>query len=139
MTTITSGTQLMDLLESIQMVGTRLEDWRFGWAMETVTETEMNHEGPLGLIRGWLVRCSFERPDVNGEFSEQGVGYGREWFIASGTPDAGVVFTAWLAIQQIIVHELHEAFTVMVGGERVRLLDPHKDLADLAVGSRRVP
>jgi hypothetical protein len=134
MKAITDGTQLMDLLESIQMVGTRLEDWRFGWAMETVTE--MNYEDGE---RGWLVRCSFERPDVNGEFSEQGVGYGREWFIASGTPDTGVVFTAWLAIQQIIIHELHEAFTVEVDGERVRLLDPHKDLADLAVGSRRAP
>jgi hypothetical protein len=27
---------------------------------------------------------------------------------------------------------------VMVGGQRVRLLDPHKRLTDLAVGSRRV-
>jgi hypothetical protein len=130
---ITSGTDLMNLLESIQMKGTRFEAWRFGWAMETVTE--MNDEPG---DRGWLVSCSFERPDVNGEFDEQGVGYGRKWFVEHGASETGVVFTAWLAIQQIILHELHESFTVMVKGERVRLLDPHKSLEDLAVGSGRV-
>jgi len=43
-----------------------------------------------------------------------------------------------MAVQQVITHELHESFTVMVGGKRVRLLDPHKELSDLAVGSREV-
>ena len=126
---ITNGSHLMDLLESIEMVGTRFEEWRFGWAMEEVKDRPVN---------GWLIRCSFERPDVNGEFNEQGVGYGRSWWVEYGATVEGVVFTAWLAIQQIIIHELHESFVVTVNGERVRLLDPHKQLADLAVGSRRI-
>jgi hypothetical protein len=126
---ITNGTDLMNLLESIQMVGTRLAEWKFDWAMLEVKTTDVD---------GWLVQCSFERPDVNGEFTEQGVGFGREWFIANGTPDTGVVFTAWKAIELIVIHEMHESFTVMVDGKRVRLLDPHKELADLAVGSRPV-
>jgi hypothetical protein len=135
MKTIDNSTDLMNLLESVQMLGTRLEEWNFCWSLDTVMglPPDQNEE-----VRGWLVRCSFERPDANGDFSEQGVGYGREWFIAPGTPVTGVVFTAWMAIQQVLIHELHESFTVLVDGERVRLLDPHKELADLAVGSRRI-
>jgi hypothetical protein len=89
-------------------------------------------------VNGWLIRCSFERPDVNGDFTEQGVGHGRPWWVEYGASETGTIMTAWLAIQQIITHELHESFTVMVNGERVRLLDPHKSLEDLAVGSGRV-
>ena len=135
--TITNSTELMDLLESIEMLGTRLEEWNFRWSLDTVHHHDaLETQSVDERVRGWLVRCSFERPDANGEYSEQGIGYGREWFIAPGTPITGVVFTAWMAIQQILIHELHESFTVMVNGERVRLLDPHKELADLAYGSR---
>lgn len=126
---ITTHAQLMDVLESIDMLGTRFEDWKFGWVRKEVKDHPVN---------GWLIQCSFERPDVNGDFTELGAGYGRPWFIEYGATIEGVVFTAWLAIQQIIIHELHESFVVTVNGERVRLLDPHKKLADLAVGSRRV-
>lgn len=132
MKTIDNGTDLMNLLESIEMLGTRLEDWNFRWSLDTVLELDGVKE------RGWLVACSFERPDANGVFDEQGIGYGREWFVKPGTPVTGVVFTAWMAIEQVLKHELHESFTVMVDGERVRLLDPHKELSDLAVGSRRI-
>ena len=127
--TVTSGSDLRALLESIKMLGTRFEDWNFRWAMQEVKDFPTS---------GWFIRCSFERPDVNGDFTEQSVGFGRKWLIEYGASDTGVVFTAWLAIQQVITHELHESFTVMVDGERVRLLDPHKELSDLAVGSRRI-
>jgi len=145
MKTINDATALMDLLESIKMVGTRLADWNFRWSLDTVyASAEMTislHTGAAERepnIAGWLVRCSFERPDVNGEYTEQGIGYGREWFISPGTPDTGVVFTAWEAMKFIVTHEMHESFTVMVDGKRVRLLDPHKELSDLAVGSREL-
>lgn len=124
MKTIETGSQLAELLDGIEMLGTRLEEWKFDWRI-----TEMDS-------RGWFVQCSFERPDANG--GDVRVGYGRKWWVDREAPVTGVVFTAWLAIQQIVVHELHESFTVMVDGERVRLLDPHKELSDLAVGSRRV-
>jgi hypothetical protein len=34
-------------------------------------------------------------------------------------------------------HELYESFTVELDGERVVLFDPHKELPQLAHGSRR--
>ncbi len=122
---IETGPQLAELLKGIEMLGTRFEEWKFGWRIID------NMGGD-----GWFIQCSFERPDANG--GEMDVGYGRKWFIEPGTPDTGVIFTAWLAIQQIVMHELHESFTIKVDGERVRLLDPHKTLPDLAHGSRRV-
>ena len=126
---ITTTEELQDLLDGIEMVGTRFEEWKFAWKIQMVP----THP------QGWFVQCSFERPDVNGDLSEKGFGFGRRWFVEYGTPDTGVVFTAWMAIQQIATHELHEAFTVLVNGKRVRLLDPHKKLSDLAFGSREVP
>ena len=130
---VESGSDLADLLSTIEMVGTRREEWAFDWRIREVGE---------GPVEGWHIQCSFERPDANGGVT--GIGSGRKWFIETATPVTGVVFTAWLAIQQIVMHELHElhelheSFTVEVDGERVRLLDPHKELTDLAVGSRRV-
>lgn len=124
---VESQEQLEQMLEGIEMRGTRFEDWSFDWRVE-----EIDREGVEVL--GWHVRSSFERPDVDGERLERG--YGRRWFVEPGSSVERVVFTAWLAIRQIVEHELHESFTVNVGGRRVRLLDPHKSLEDLAVGSR---
>lgn len=121
---IETAEQLTNLLNGIEMKGTRFAEWHFSWRI-----TDPGHDG-------WFIQCSFERPDANG--GPLATGYGRKWWVDYDTSDTGVVFTAWLAIQQIIIHELHESFTVMVNGERVRLLDPHKELADLAVGSRRI-
>lgn len=135
--------QLEELLEGIQMVGTRFEDWRFDWKITPVEEPVTSVEFGVVTVHGkrlvgWHLQSSFERPDANDPGADMGVGYGRKWFVEVGTPDTGVIFTAWMAVQQIIIHELHEAFTVNVKGERVRLLDPHKNLVDLAVGSRKV-
>jgi len=123
--------ELKELLNSIQMVGTRFEDWDFEWFIEEVVMS------PSTEVTGWFIQSSFERPDLE-TGSRMQRGSGRRWFVERGSPRTGVVFTAWMAIQQIIIHELHESFTVMVDGQRVRLLDPHKRLTDLAVGSRRV-
>lgn len=119
--------QLQKILDGIEMIGTRLENWNFDWRI-----TDASDEAE----QGWNIQCSFERPDANTE--EYGTGYGRKWFVAMTFSVEAVIFTAWLAIQQILIHELHESFVCNVGGERVRLLDPHKSLVDLAVGSRRV-
>ena len=117
--------QLEYLLGDIQMLGTRFEDWFFNWK---VTDCEV----------GWHIQSSFERPDANSTHNAMDRGFGRKWLIEVGTSDTGVVFTAWMALQQIIIHELHESFVIEIDGERVRLLDPHKSLTDLAHGSRRV-
>lgn len=118
--------QLRDVLASIEMFGTRFQDWSFDWRVEE-----------LGAqVIGWHVQSSFERPDVESPFVDRG--YGRRWFVERGASLESVVFTAWLAIRQIVEHELHESFTVSVGGRQVRLLDPHKRLEDVAHGSREV-
>ena len=72
-----------------------------------------------------FIRCSFWRPDT--QTGEYGQGYGRLWPIESSNEKA-IVMTAWLAVQQIIEHELLESF--MYKG--ARLFDPHKSLEDLA-------
>jgi len=138
MTTVQNAVQLNILLSSIEMRGTRFAEWRFGWRVTEVEGPGTGLDRMAGLVEllGWHVQCSFERPDAND--GSVAVGYGRKWFVDVGTSETGVVFTAWLAIQQIVIHELHESFTVTVEGERVRLLDPHKRLADLAAGSRRL-
>lgn len=119
------------MLSGISMRGTRFEEWDFEWEVR----------GPLDMMdwndEGFLIRCSFERPDA--ETGEMARGWGRGWWIGQHSSPEQVVFTAWLAIKQIVDHELHESFVVNVKGEQVRLLDPHKSLADLAVGSARVP
>jgi len=122
--------EVRELLSGIKMVGTRFEDWAFEWNLEEVEQTEDVR------LYGFLIRCSFERPDaVTGEIAK---GWGRWWWIDEEATRERVVFTAWLAIKQVVDHELHESFTVNLGGEQVRLLDPHKTLEDLAVGSARV-
>lgn len=129
MTCVETPEQLAAVLESLEMCGTLFERWRFDWKWVPASDEDQ---------RGWNVQCSFERPNVDLRVGGIEQGFGRKWFVACGTPVTGVVFTAWLAIKQIAEHELMEAFTVRLDGERVRLLDPHKTLADVAHGSRRV-
>jgi len=132
--------QLEQVLAGIEMRGTRFEAWSFDWKVEEVYQQPDPHTE--GSVTGWFVQSSFERFDVEaaprGDFGGPVLerGYGRRWFVEAGSSQERVVFTAWLAIKQIVEHELHEAFTVNVRGRRVRLLDPHKSLEDLAVGSR---
>lgn len=71
---------------------------------------------------GWLVSTTFQRPDTNTGVVARGEG--RQWFIAKGTTESGVVKTAWLAAKQIVEHELMEAFRYM--GDRI--FDPHKTI-----------
>jgi len=122
--------QLKDLLAGIDMFGTRFQDWSFDWRVEEVQR--------FASSKGWFIQSSFERPDVGKSGAGMERGYGRKWYLEFGASQESVVFTAWLAIRQIVEHELHESFTVRVGGKQVRLLDPHKRLEDLAVGSREV-
>lgn len=82
-----------------------------GWAWEI---SSYSHE-----LGGWNVRTTFQRPDT--DTGEVGTGKGRWWFVAKGTSTSGLVKTAWLACQQIVQHELMEAFLF----EQIRVFDPH--------------
>lgn len=120
---------LEGILGSISMQGTLFESWEFNWRVLDAADGEQI---------GWNLQCSFDRPDVENPSAPR-QGFGRKWFVSEGTEVTGVVFTAWLAIKQLVEHELMESFVVKVEGERVRLLDPHKRLSEVAHGSRRVP
>lgn len=114
------------LLDGIEMRDTLFSSWEFEWQILPADDSDSE---------GWNLQCSFVRPDANnGELDR---GYGRKWYIESGSSAERVVFTAWMAINQIAQHELHESFTILLpDGRRVRLLDPHKPLSALAAGSR---
>lgn len=153
---VRSAEDLERVLKSISMTGTRFQEWNFDWKIEEVRESVVcidtettsfspfeNPEGlvmaktPQSEVTGWFILSSFERPNVN-DPEESGIGYGRRWYVERDSSVERVVFTCWLAIRQIVEHELHEAFTVDLGDRRVRLLDPHKSLEDVAYGSRTV-
>lgn len=75
---------------------------------------------------GFFIRTSFRRPDTN--TGKIGTGYGRWMFVHKDADDRSIVMTAWVCAEMIVKHELMEAFLY----EKVRILDPHKSLADLA-------
>lgn len=75
-------------------------------------------------IKGWLIRCSFQRPDR--ETGAVGQGFGRWWFVAEGTTVSGIVKTMYAAAKLIVEHELLEAFRF----DGCRPFDPHAPGAD---------
>jgi len=79
---------------------------------------------------GWLVRTSFLRPDTaSGKIDR---GFGREEFVAIGTTESGIVKTAWLLCELIVLHELREAFLV----DGIRVFNPHHTIEDLQLPHR---
>ena len=93
-------------------------DMGWGWDIEHVYEIR---DGKTE-IKGWNIRTTFQRPDT--DTGEVGTGYGRWWFVEQGTSVSGLVKTAWLACQQIVQHELMEAFLF----QGVRVFDPHAEV-----------
>jgi len=78
---------------------------------------------------GWLIRCSFQRPDrTTGEI---GRGFGRWWFVREGESESGLVKTAYSAAKMNIEHELMEAFRY----RGVRIFDPHHTVDQLGLAA----
>lgn len=105
-------------------------DMGWQWEVQEVSGlAELVQPGGLG----WLVRCSFQRPDRGTGVVTRG--YGRWWFIGAGTTESGVVKTAYAAARMNIEHELMEAFRY----RGVRIFDPHHtvDQLQLAAESNR--
>jgi hypothetical protein len=86
-----------------------------GWKWQVKETTE-----------GFLIRTTFKRPDTH--TGKVGTGFGRWMFMPKDIDDRYVFFTAWICAKLIVEHELMEA--ILYKG--VRILDPHKTLADLA-------
>lgn len=81
---------------------------------------------------GFNVRTTFKRPDTHTGAVTRGKG--RWWAIELGTSRSGVLKTAWMACEQILKHELMEAFMV----EGVRLFDPHASVDRLVTVNRTI-
>lgn len=114
---VTTHADLLAVLDAISFAPSCLAlGWR--WHVEWHDEA------------GWLVRCSFDRPDTDS--GEVGRGAGRLWFVERGATVGAVVKTAWSACRMVVEHELHEAF--LFHGDRV--FDPHADVDALAAVSR---
>lgn len=75
---------------------------------------------------GFLIRCSFTRPETYS--GEVGRGFGRWMHIGKTSSDSAIVKTAWLCLELVVKHELLEGF--MYRG--VRIFNPHKSCKDLA-------
>ena len=79
-----------------------------------------------GSRKGWLVWCSFERPDTDS--GVVGRGRGRDEIVWEGTTISGVVKTAWLLIELLVRHELMEGFRF----NGYRIFNPHNSVYVLA-------
>ncbi len=80
-------------------------------------------------LAGWLVRCSFQRPDRTTGKVERG--FGRWWFVREGESESGLVKTAFSAAKMNIEHELMEAFRY----RGVRIFDPHHTVDQLGLAA----
>lgn len=125
---MTSTELVIATLDRVRMVNTVLD---FSWEFNVEPFTH-------GTRRGWLVWCSFLRPDT--ESGLVGRGRGRDEIVWEGTTVSGVVKTAWLLIELLVRHELMEGFRF----DGHRIFNPHNSVYDLAEvqkvhGRDRVP
>lgn len=116
-------------LDRISM-GPSCLDMGWEWEIEPVVRyadmipRNRKHEGIIPL-HGHNIRCSFQRPDT--ATGAIGRGFGRWWFVEADASESAIIKTAWLAMRQIVDHEMYEAFRV----DGVRVFDPHVDVDDL--------
>ena len=117
----------IDLQRAMNCVSFERSCLDMGWAWEV---TEGNTAGP-SVGDGWLIRCSFQRPDR--DTGEVGRGFGRWWFIECESSVSAVQKTMFAAAKMIVDHELMEAFKVA----GLRPFDPHRTIQDLTSGAAR--
>lgn len=99
-----------------------------GWNWD-VKETKIYDNGVV-LEKGFSIRTTFMRPDINtGEIEK---GYGRWMYVPENISSDGLVKTGWLCAELIVKHELMESFLY----ESKRIFDPHKSLEDLQYNAR---
>jgi hypothetical protein len=88
-------------------------------------EAEECLAGENESIRGFLIRCSFWRPDTN--TGKMGTGYGRYIHTPEDSDEKQIVMTAYVCYNLIVEHEKLEAFLY----KNHRLFNPHKTLEQL--------
>lgn len=102
-----------------------------GWQWEAREASHLDPTAPTAgetVRAGWLIRCSFQRPER--DTGEVGRGFGRWWYVERGTTVSGAVKTMFAAAKMIVEHELLEAFKF----DGQRPFDPHHTVQELTAG-----
>ena len=121
-----STKDLREILDAITFVPSCID---FSWKFEL---EELWEDVPPGAkrLKGWLVNTTFRRPDVH--TGVVGEGRGRQLYIAVGTTETAVFFSAWVLVDLIVKHELMEAIRY----KGMRVLDPHHTVEELSLPER---
>lgn len=83
---------------------------------------DIKDENDTIIETGFAIRCSFKRPDTN--TGKIDTGFGRWYMMNSDVSIDGVVKTAWMCAEQIVKHELMEAYLF----DNKRIFYPHKSI-----------
>lgn len=109
-----------ELLAACQEVSFEPSCLDMGWKWEAVRIAAVGDS-----LHGWLIRCSFQRPDrLSGQIAR---GKGRWWFVEAGSSVSAVQKTMYAGAKMIVEHELMEAFKV----KGARPFDPHRTIGQL--------
>lgn len=119
--------EILEILKSVNFAPSNLD---MGWEWD-VKESKI-YDGSIVVEKGFCIRTTFMRPDVNSGDIEKG--YGRWMYIPDNISTDGLVKTAWLCAELIVKHELMEAFLY----EGKRIFDPHKSIKDLQHNANEV-
>ena len=81
------------------------------------------------MYEGYLLQWTFLEKDTTSSFDNNYyMQYCRKWYIENNATETKIIRTAWLAVQQAMMHEVAELFLY----DNVRLFDPHTDYVKLA-------
>lgn len=120
--------EIKEILNKVSFAPSNLD---MGWDWD-IKSTKIYDDTGVVLEKGYSIRTTFMRPDVNtGEIER---GYGRWMYVPENVSQDGVVKTAWVCADLVVKHELMEAFLF----NNVRIFDPHKSLNDLQYNGRVV-
>lgn len=120
--------EIKDVLSKVSFSPSNLD---MGWDWD-IKPTKIFDDSGVMIEKGFSIRTTFMRPDVN--TGEMDKGYGRWMFIPENVSVDGLVKTAWVCAELIVKHELMEAFLY----EKSRIFDPHKSISDLQYNARKV-
>lgn len=110
--------------EIVKRIGFAPSNLDMGWEWQ-IKKADIKDEDDSIIEKGFAIRCSFKRPDTNTGVID--TGFGRWYLMNENVSMDGVVKTAWMCAEQIIKHELMEAYLF----DNKRIFDPHKSLEDL--------
>ena len=120
--------EIKEVLNKIKFAPSNLD---MGWKWD-IKPTKIFDTDNTILEKGYSIRTTFMRPDIN--TSEIEKGYGRWMYIPDNISQDGIVKTAWVCSELIVKHELMEAFLY----NNNRIFDPHKSIKDLSHNSRQL-